>query len=72
MLQADSCLNWSDDLIKHYTNKNVSVGVQVEEECNLEHLYAFTRYVTLTALAGTGWFLRMSIDPFIDIVSFFE
>jgi hypothetical protein len=37
-------------------------------ECNLEHIYAFTRYVALTALAGTGWFLRMSIDPLIDII----
>lgn len=76
IFQVDSCLNWSNELIEHHleiqTRQHLSRdGLQLGgDECNLEHIYAFTRYVALTGLAATGWFLRMSVDPLIDIVCF--
>lgn len=78
VLQADSCLNWSDELIAQHTRYiqnngtsaiNTLSGKQESEECHLEHIYAFTRYVSLTATASVGWFFRMCIDAVIDFVS---
>ncbi|KAI6177866.1 hypothetical protein M3Y97_00953800 [Aphelenchoides bicaudatus] len=76
---ADSCLNWSSDLINQHnrylqerstikSNPLVKREQPAQVECNLQHIYAFTRYVTLTALAATGWFTRMCVDPMIDLL----
>ncbi|KAI6223583.1 hypothetical protein M3Y99_01447300 [Aphelenchoides fujianensis] len=65
---AESCLNWSTLLIERdlLYAKAKAVGAQTKVDCNLEHIFAFTRYVVLTSLAGVGWFLRMCLDPMID------
>ncbi|CAD5216122.1 unnamed protein product [Bursaphelenchus okinawaensis] len=64
---AESCLNWSALLMENHQATIDGHNVD-DDNCSLEHLYAFTRYAVLTSLAGAGWFLRMSLDPLIDCV----
>ncbi|CAD5222035.1 unnamed protein product [Bursaphelenchus xylophilus] len=64
---AESCFNWSELLMENHQATIDGHNVD-DDNCSLEHLYAFTRYAVLTSLASIGWFLRMSLDPLIDTV----
>lgn len=59
---VDSCNSWSE-----YLRKRVQ-GVSETQTCDISHLEAFMRYAILTSLSSIGWFLRMSVDPAIDMV----
>uniref|UniRef100_A0A914CB87 G-protein coupled receptors family 1 profile domain-containing protein n=1 Tax=Acrobeloides nanus TaxID=290746 RepID=A0A914CB87_9BILA len=58
---VDSCNSWSE-----YLRQRVQVDVETKI-CDISHLEAFMRYAILTSLSSIGWFLRMSLDPAIDM-----
>ncbi|KAK0416345.1 hypothetical protein QR680_012430 [Steinernema hermaphroditum] len=58
---AMSCADWS----RRLTNMT---DYRSSSECEIGHMTPFVRYAILTSLASVGWFLRMTLDPIIDMV----